>query len=134
MPTGKHSPANNHPTADPLPDQSRPAEPHHPPLDRLVPAGWLVGAALTVVAASLLTLTYDALLGIPSRQNDAAPYIRAIGLNELALAPSGRQARRPDPLPTPVDWRYLPTLPKQDPGLIPLLDEEQLTPPQAAIP
>jgi len=94
----------------------------------------MVGAALAVVVASLLTLTVDALQGISSRQNDAAPYIRAIGLNELALAPSGRQARRPDPLPTPVDWRYLPTLLKQDPGLIPLLDKEQLTPPQAAIP
>jgi len=125
MPTGKRSPANDHPTADPLPDQS---------LDRLVPAGWLVGAALAVVAASLLTLTVDALQGISPRRKDAAPYMRAIGLNELALVPAGRQARRPDPLPTPVDWRYLPTLPKQDPGVIPLLDKEQLTPPQAAIP
>jgi hypothetical protein len=133
MPTGKHSPANNHPTADPLPDPSRPAKPHHQPLDRLVPAGWLVGAALAVVAASLLTLTVDARRGLPSRHNDAALF-DAIGLYELALAPSGRQARRPDLLPTPVDWRYLPILPKQDPGLIPLLDEEQLATPQAAAP
>ena len=133
MPTGRHSPANNHPTVDPLPVQSRPAEPHHQSLDRLVPAGWLLGAALAVVAVSLLTLTVDALQGIPSRQNDAALF-HAIGLYELALAPSGRQARHPDPLPTPVDWRYLPILPKQDPGFIPLLDEEQLTTPLAAIP
>lgn len=133
MPTGKRSPADKYPTVDPLPDQSRPAKPYHQPLDRLVPAGWLVGAALAVVAASLLTLTVDALRGIPTRQNDVALF-RAIGLYELALTPSGRQARRPDPLPTPVDWRYLPNLPKQDPGLIRLLDEEQLTPPQAASP
>ena len=134
MPTGKLSPASNLRNADPLPDQSYPSEPHHQPLDRLVPAGWLVGTATAVVALGLLTLSYDAIRSLPPRQNDAAPYIRVIGLNELALAPSGRPARRPTPLPSPIDWRYLPNLPQQDPGIIPLLDEEQLTMPPATRP
>ena len=134
MPTGKPSPASNHRSADPLPDQSRPSEPHQPPFDRLVPAGWLVGAAIAVVVLSLLTLSYDAIRGLRPQQAGATPYIRVTGLNELALAPSGRPARRPTPLPSPIDWRYLPNLPQQDPGIIPLLDEEQLTMPPAALP
>ena len=89
---------------------------------------------MAVVVVSLLTLTYDTLRDIPPRPDDAVPFFRVIGLNELVLVPSGRQARRPDPLPTPIDWRYLPILPQQDPGLISLLDEEQLSAPQAAIP
>jgi len=97
-----------------------------------VPAGWLVGGAITIVTLCLLTLTYDGIQGFTPRPDDAAPYIRVIGLNELALVPSGRPARRPAPLPTPVDWRYLPVLPQQNPGLISLLNEEQLTTPQAA--
>jgi hypothetical protein len=82
----------------------------------------------------LLTLTYDAIRGLPAGQKDAAPYIRVIGLDELALAPSGRPARRPTPGPSPIDWRYLPSLPQRDPGVIPLLNEVQLTMPQATLP
>ena len=134
MPTGKPSPASNHRNADPLPNRSLPSAPRHQALDRLVPAGWLVGTATAVVALGLLTLSYDAIRSLPPRQNDAAPYIRVIGLNELALAPSGRPARRPAPRPSPIDWRYLPTLPQQDPGIMSLLDEEQLTIPQATLP
>jgi len=99
-----------------------------------VPAGWLVGAALSVVVLSLLTLSYDTVRDLSPQQDGATTYIRITGLNELALAPSGRPARRPTPLPSPIDWRYLPNLPQQDPGIIPLLDKEQLTMPPAALP
>ena len=97
-------------------------------------AGWLVGVATAVVMLGLLTLTYDAIRGFSASQNDAAPCIRVIGLNELALTPSGRPARRPAPGPSPIDWRYLPTLPQRDPGVIPLLNETQLTNSQATLP
>lgn len=134
MPTGKPSPASNHRNPDSLPDQSHPSEPRHHALDRLVPAGWLVGAALSVVVLSLLTLSYDTVRDLSPQQDGATTYIRVTGLNELALAPSGRPARRPTPLPSPIDWRYLPNLPQQDPGIIPLLDKEQLTMSPAALP
>ena len=134
MPTGKHSPANDRPTADPLPDSSRPAETDRQPLDRLVPAGWLLGIALTVVSLCVLTLTYDTLRGVFPPPDQDAPLLHAIGLNELALVPSGRPARRPALSSSPIDWRFGPIFPKQDPGSIPLLEAEQLATPQAAAP
>jgi hypothetical protein len=134
MPTGKPSQASAHRNADLLPNRSHPSESRHQSLDRLVPAGWLIGAAATVVVLGLIALSYDAIRSLPPRQDMAAPYMHVIGLNELALAPSVRPARRPAPGPSPIDWRYLPTLPQQGPGIIPLLDEAQLTMPQAALP
>ena len=134
MPTGKPSPASNHRNPDSLPDQSRPSEPRHHALDRLVPAGWLVGAALSVVVLSLLTLSYDTVRDLSPQQDGAVIAPRNNRLTILALTPSGRPARRPTLLPSPVDWRYLPTLPQQDPGIMSLLDEEQLTIPQATLP
>lgn len=131
MPTGKRSPASNHQSADPLPDQVYRTEQDHLPVDRLVPAGWLVGIAMAAVMLCLLTLTYDEVRAIAPQQDYTAQTIRVIGLNELALTPSGRPERRPAPLPTPLDWRYLPTLPQQNPGLLPLLHEDQLISPQA---
>ena len=131
MPTGKRLPASSHRSADPLPGRLVLTEQLHPAADRLGPAGWLVGFAMAAVTLCLLTLTYDEVRAISPQQDITAQTFRVIGLNELALTPSGRPARRPPPLPGPLDWRYLPTLPQQDPGLLPLLHEDQLTSPQA---
>jgi hypothetical protein len=134
MPTGKHSPANNRPGLEPSPDSPHPSEPDRFSPDRLVPAGWLLGIALTVVGLCFLTLTYDTLRGVFPPPAQAAPLLHAIGLNELALVPSGRPERRPALPPSPIDWRYGPDLPRQAPELIPLLKAEQFASPQGAAP
>jgi len=117
-----------------MPDSPRPAEPDRFPLDRLVPAGWLLGIALTVVSLCVLTLTYDTFSGVFPPPDQAAPLLHAIGLNELALVPSGRPARRPVISSSPIDWRYGPVLPRQAPELIPLLESELLATPRVTAP
>ena len=134
MPTGKHSPANDRPVPESTPDSPRPTEPDRFPLDRLVPAGWLLGIALTVVSLCVLTLTYDTFRGVFPPPDQAAPLLHAIGLNELALVPSGRPARRPVLTPSPIDWRYGPVLPRQAPEVIPLLNTAPFETPRAARP
>lgn len=134
MPTGKHSPANNRPGPEPTPDSSRPSEPDRLPLDRLVPAGWLLGITLAMVGICFLTLTYDTLRGVFPPPDQAAPLLHTIGLSELALVPSGRPARRPALASSPIDWRYGPVLPRQAPELIPLLKAEQFATPRVATP
>lgn len=134
MPTGKRSPANDRPTPEPTPDPPRPCEPDRFPLDRLVPAGWLLGIALTVVSLCVLTLTFDTLRGVFPPTDQAAPLLHAIGLNELALVPSGRPARRPALSSSPIDWRYGPVFPRQAPELVPLLEAEHLAAPRVATP
>lgn len=134
MPTGKHSPANDRPGPEPTPDSPRPSEPDRFPLDRLVPAGWLLGIALTVVSLCVLTLTYDTFRGVFPPPDQAAPLLHAIGLNELALVPSGRPARRPALSSSPIDWRFGPVFPRQAPESIPLLEAEHLAAAQRAAP
>lgn len=87
-----------------------------------------------MVTLVMVILTADTIKGLYPREDQATLFYHAIGLNELALTPSGRQARRPAPLPTAVDWRYDPALPKQPPGLIPLLDQRMLTTPKVVAP
>jgi hypothetical protein len=82
----------------------------------------------------VVTLGVDTLRGVRTHEDQAAALYRAIGLNELALTPSGRQARRPAQLPTAIDWRYDPALPKQAPEEILLLERNQLTAPEAIAP
>ncbi len=134
MPTGKHSPAKDRPVPEAAPDSPRPSEPDRFPMDRLVPAGWLLGIALTVVSLCVLTLTYDTFSGIFPPTDQAAPLLHAIGLNELALVPSGRPARRPTLSSSPIDWRFGPVFPRQAPESIPLLEAEHLAAPRGATP
>jgi hypothetical protein len=105
-----------------------------PPVDRLRAAGWLVGLAAGIVVLCILTVTLDSVRGFSPQPDAAASLCRAIGLCELALTSAGREARRPDGLPTSIDWRYLPALPRDDPGVFPLLDAGQLATTQAATP
>jgi hypothetical protein len=99
-----------------------------------VPAGWLLGIALTVVSLCVLTVTCDTLRGVFPPTDLAAPLFHVIGLNELALVPSGRPARRPVLTPSPIDWRYGPVLPRQAPEVIPLLKTAPFDTPRAAAP
>lgn len=134
MPTGKPSPANNRPDPEPTPDSPHFSETDRDSQDRLVPAGWLLGLALTVVSLCVLTLTYDTVCGVFPPPDQAAPLLHAIGLNELALVPSGRPARRPALSSSPIDWRYGPVLPRQAPEVIPLLQTAPFDTPRAATP
>ena len=79
-------------------------------------------------------LTFDTVRSrLPNRGMMISIY-RAIGLNEIALTPSGRQTRRPSPLPMTTDGRYLPSLPNRDPGIVPPLDTLQMPSSQAVSP
>ena len=135
MAIGKHLPAND-----------RPADNHGPPppistpgrslkaADRLGHAGWLAGSAVALVVLAILTVMVDMHRSNPLQLAKINTLYRAIGLGDLALTPSGREARRPSPGPMAIEGRYLPLLPKRDPGLIPPLNAEVLLPGGAKAP
>lgn len=127
MTTGKPSPASDPRPPDLWPDLSEESAPPSPAADRLRSAGGLVVAAVGIVMACLFTVALDGIRGFSPRPDAAALFYRTIGLSELALTPAGRQGRRPDPLPLSIDGRYLPLLPQEDPGVLPLLKAGQLT-------
>ena len=134
MTTGKPSPASAPRPPDSRPKPSRGCASPHPASDRLRSAGWLVVAAASILAACFLTVALDEVRGSAARTDAAALFYRAIGLNELALTPSGRQGRRPDFLSVRIDGRFLPVLPRENPDVLPLLEAEKLTPPGATAP
>ena len=134
MTTGKPSPASAPHPADPRPEALREWASRHPAGDRLRSAGWLVVTAVGIVAAGFLTVALDGIRGRAAQPDAAASLYRAIGLNELALTPAGRQERRSDSIPMRIDGRFLPSLPQQNPGVLPLLESGQLAAPRAAAP
>ena len=105
-----------------------------PPADRIRSAGWLAGAAAAMVIVCLITVALDGIRAAAPRPDAAAVLHRAIGLSELALVPSGQLARRTDALPVSADGRYLPTLPRETPGVVPLMDAGRLAAPRKATP
>lgn len=135
MTTGKRSPANRPPAADRLTAASRTTkEPRRQRMDGLLPAGVLAGFAAAGVILVTLLAAFDMLQGMrPVRENTIGFY-RAVGLGYPALIPAGREARHPFPGPPAVPGRYLPTLPKRDPGPIHLLDQDLAMPHEAAKP
>ena len=104
------------------------------PADRLRSAGWLVGAAVAMAALCLITVALDGIRGASPRPGEATALYRAIGLNELALVPAGQLARRTEVLPGFTDGRYLPTLPRGNPGVVPLMDADRLDAPRKTDP
>lgn len=82
-----------------------------------------MAAGLTMLAAA--AAAGDALWRLGQHPERMTALYGAIGLSEIPLVPAGRQARRPVPMPAAVDWRFLPSLPDQDPGLVRLLDNAQ---------
>ena len=134
MTTGKPLPASN----DRRPDLGRDhlATGLQPalPTDHLRSAGWLVAAAASVVVVCLMTVALDGIRGVLSRPKAGAALYRTIGLSELALVPAGQLARRTDALPVSTDGRYLPTLPRGNPGVVPLMDADRLAASRKATP
>ena len=104
------------------------------PSDRLRSAGWLVGAAVAMVMVCLITVALDGIRGVLSRPEADAALYRTIGLNELALVPAGQLARRTEVIPGFTDGRYLPTLPRGNPGVVPLMDADRLAASRKAAP
>jgi len=127
--TGRRLPENSHRRPDARRYRKKPGTPLGPPADRLRSAGWFLGAAAALVMICLLTAALDGLRGAAPRPDEAAALHRTIGLSELALVPAGQIARRMEDLPVSADGRYLPTLPRGNPGIVPLMDAARLAAP-----
>jgi hypothetical protein len=134
MTPGKSSPGGRHRRADTLPLQPAGFGSPRPSHDRLRSAGWLLGLAAGIVLLCILTVIFDKARAIASRPATAESILRAAGLSEPVLVPAGHPARRPDLASTSIDGRYLPTLPRGNPEVIPLLDAEILTARRAMAP
>ena len=104
------------------------------PTDGLRSAGWLAGVAAAMVIVCFITGALDGIRGAFHRSGEAIAFYSVIGLNELALVPSGQFARHPDFLAVSGDGRYLPTLPRETPGVVPLMDADRLAASRKAIP
>jgi len=87
-----------------------------------------------MVMICLFTAALDGLRGAAPRPNEAAALHRSVGLSELALVPAGQMARRTEGLTVYADGRYLPTLPRGNPAVVPLLDADRLAAPGKAVP
>jgi hypothetical protein len=87
-----------------------------------------------MVVLCLMTLALDGIRGAVSRPDAGAALYRATGLTELALVPAGHPARRPGAFPMFTDERYLPTLPRGNPVVVPLMDADRLAAPGKATP
>lgn len=126
MTIGKRSPASNPRKASP-PLNATPTGLRGPvPADRLGAAAWLVRAAVGLVVMAVVVAAGDGLWRATAPPENGIRLYRALGLNEVALTPAGRRERAPGFNPTSIDWRFLPTLPQKDPGLIRLLGTEPL--------
>lgn len=74
------------------------------------------------VAVPLLVLVH-ASLRTPVERSGGAALFRALGLSNLAIVPSGREARNPEGMDRRVDWRISPFFPLPDPDPAKLLSE-----------
>ena len=96
------------------------------PADGLGAAAWMIGTAAFLVVMAVVVAAADGLRSAAAPPAKTLRLYRALGLNEVALTPAGRRERGPAHRPATTDWRFLPGLPQQDPGLIRLLEAEAL--------
>jgi len=129
MTTGKNLPAKGDRRAELRGDAGGDPTPHYPP-DFLRFGSWLLVAITAILTACILTVVLDEVRTFTPKPDPAGMFYRAIGLSEPALIPAGRHERQPHFLPTAVDGRYLPLLPRETPGGLPLLDAGQLSSPR----
>jgi hypothetical protein len=134
MTIGKRLPASKDHRPDSQQDVRAKGQSLPPSVDGFRSAGRLVGAAAVIVAFCLMTVALDGIRGTLSRPDAGAALYRTIGLSELALVPAGHPARRPGSFPMFTDGRYLPTLPRGNPGVVPLMDADRLAAPGKAAP
>lgn len=129
MTTGKNLPAKGDRRAEFRGDERGDPTAHHPP-DYLRFGSRLLAAITAILTICILTVVLDEFRTFAPKPDPAGMVYRAMGLSEPALIPAGRHERQPHFLPSPVDGRYLPLLPREIPGVLPLLDAGQLTSPR----
>jgi hypothetical protein len=86
----------------------------------------VVAAAAGLVVLAVVVAAGDGIRGLATPPAATLRLYRTLGLSEPGLTPAGRREGHPARYPAAIDWRYLPSLPQQDPGLIRPLEKERL--------